>query len=228
MVTKACEMNFPLAGTEDEIFEDAREEMKTEWQEVQEPWASKTSSPGSSSKIAVLIALALLVIWLPLTDANTRRCNECYQTVYQTKGNSFQIRHFFRAHTYVPPACYSITMLKKCSEKGHHYWMGKNLNSSQGQCPSDNWLCFNFKYIRSEDDLLKRKPIDADLIQDVVVEEKEKQKEANPLNSHKNLFVDLAERISQQLNLTNCWVCGGTLCRKLGLGVGLALDPPIS
>ncbi|NXM51585.1 ENR1 protein, partial [Gymnorhina tibicen] len=52
-----------------------------------------------------------------------------------------------------------------------------------------------------------------------------KQKEENPLNSHKNLFVDLTERISRQLNLTNCWVCGGTSTSETwpwhGVSIGL-------
>ncbi|NXM40441.1 ENR1 protein, partial [Gymnorhina tibicen] len=40
---------------------------------------------------------------------------------------------------------------------------------------------------------------------------KEKQEKEDPLASGKNLFIDLAERISKQLNLTKYWVCGGTL-----------------
>lgn len=26
----------------------------------------------------------------------------------------------------------------------------------------------------------------------------------------RNLFMDMAERISHELNITNCWICGGT------------------
>lgn len=64
-----------------------------------------------------------------------------------------------------------------------------------------------------------------DLIQEIVVEVKQKQKEANPLDSDKNLFIDLAERISQQLNLTNCWVCGGTLTSESWPWRGVSIGP---
>ncbi|NXU42170.1 ENR1 protein, partial [Drymodes brunneopygia] len=51
------------------------------------------------------------------------------------------------------------------------------------------------------------------------------QKETNPLESDKNLFVDLAERISRQVNLTNCWVCGGTLTSEHWPWRGVSIGP---
>ncbi|NWV49140.1 ENR1 protein, partial [Daphoenositta chrysoptera] len=53
-----------------------------------------------------------------------------------------------------------------------------------------------------------------------------KQKEENPLQSKKNLFIDLAERISQQLNLTNCCVYGGTLTFEHWPWRGVSIGPP--
>ncbi|NWW56384.1 ENR1 protein, partial [Ifrita kowaldi] len=41
----------------------------------------------------------------------------------------------------------------------------------------------------------------------------------------KNLFVDLSERISRELNLTNCWVCGGTHMAEVWPWRGNSLDP---
>lgn len=141
------------------------------------PWTSNIIISGSFKKTILIFTLALLVLRVPLAEANTPRCNQCYKTVYQTNGNSFQIKHFFQAHTYVNPSCYNITTLEKCSEKGHHYWAGKNIGTpvqkSKGECPShDDWLCFNSKYITKKEDLIKQKPYDVDLIQEIVVEEK--------------------------------------------------------
>ncbi|NXB58184.1 ENR1 protein, partial [Struthidea cinerea] len=57
-----------------------------------------------------------------------------------------------------------------------------------------------------------------------------KQKENDPLRSSNNLFVDLAERITHQLNLTNCWrrhwVCGGTLISEHWPWRGVSVGPP--
>jgi hypothetical protein len=33
----------------------------------------------------------------------------------------------------------------------------------------------------------------------------------------KNLFVELAERIAKELNVSICWVCGGALMRGMAL-----------
>ncbi|XP_068873801.1 endogenous retrovirus group 3 member 1 Env polyprotein-like [Aphelocoma coerulescens] len=193
--------------------------------------SSRVCQKGKVSNILLLSVICLWVLWPPFTQAADSRCNRCYKTVYQAEGGSFQIRHFFRAHTYVNPSCYNITRLSICSEKGHKYWIGKNIGTQihkqKGECPSqDDWLCFNFRYITKTEDLLKRKTYDTDLIQEVVIEEKEKQKENNPLMSRKNLFIDLAERIGQQLNLTNCWVCGGTLESESWPWRGVSLGPP--
>ncbi|NXM46583.1 ENR1 protein, partial [Gymnorhina tibicen] len=54
---------------------------------------------------------------------------------------------------------------------------------------------------------------------------KEKQEKENPLTSGKNVFIDLAERISKQLNLTKCWVCGGTLESETWPWRGVSIGP---
>ncbi|NWS79531.1 ENR1 protein, partial [Toxostoma redivivum] len=41
----------------------------------------------------------------------------------------------------------------------------------------------------------------------------------------KNLFVDLGERSSGELNVTNCWVCGRALMSKEWPWKGSSLDP---
>ncbi|NXI05145.1 ENR1 protein, partial [Pachycephala philippinensis] len=45
------------------------------------------------------------------------------------------------------------------------------------------------------------------------------------LNPGKNLFIDLAEKISQQLNVSDCWVCGGTLRSETWPWRGSSLGP---
>ncbi|NXF00066.1 ENR1 protein, partial [Menura novaehollandiae] len=41
----------------------------------------------------------------------------------------------------------------------------------------------------------------------------------------KNLFVDLGERISEELNVTNCWICGGALTTEEWPWKGSSLGP---
>ncbi|NXO65041.1 ENR1 protein, partial [Phainopepla nitens] len=41
----------------------------------------------------------------------------------------------------------------------------------------------------------------------------------------KNLFVDLREKISRELNVTNCWVCGGALMSEEWPWKGSSLSP---
>ncbi|NXX92213.1 ENR1 protein, partial [Centropus bengalensis] len=41
----------------------------------------------------------------------------------------------------------------------------------------------------------------------------------------KNLFVDLAERIAKELNVSGCWVCGSPLMSEEGPWKGTGLDP---
>ncbi|NXY47390.1 ENR1 protein, partial [Ceuthmochares aereus] len=41
----------------------------------------------------------------------------------------------------------------------------------------------------------------------------------------KNLFVDLAERIAKELNVSGCWVCGGSLMSEEWPWKGISLDP---
>jgi hypothetical protein len=40
----------------------------------------------------------------------------------------------------------------------------------------------------------------------------------------KNLFVDLAERISKEINISNCWVCRGTLMSEQWSWKGTGLN----
>ncbi|NWX38951.1 ENR1 protein, partial [Steatornis caripensis] len=40
----------------------------------------------------------------------------------------------------------------------------------------------------------------------------------------KNLFVDLAKEVSGELNITNCWVCGGLLMSEEWPWKGTSLD----
>ncbi|NXM41060.1 ENR1 protein, partial [Gymnorhina tibicen] len=41
----------------------------------------------------------------------------------------------------------------------------------------------------------------------------------------KQLFLDLAERISHAFNITDCWICGDTQMAEIWPWEGLALNP---
>ncbi|NXX09886.1 ENR1 protein, partial [Tricholaema leucomelas] len=42
---------------------------------------------------------------------------------------------------------------------------------------------------------------------------------------NENLFIDLIERISHELNLTNCWICGSTQVADVWPWEGISLSP---
>lgn len=67
----------------------------------EEPWGSNIRVPLGLMKTTLVCMLILLALWVPLAEANTPRCNQCYKTVYRTRANSFQIKHFFRVHTHM-------------------------------------------------------------------------------------------------------------------------------
>ncbi|NXH22318.1 ENR1 protein, partial [Bucco capensis] len=50
-------------------------------------------------------------------------------------------------------------------------------------------------------------------------------KEIGYPNFGKNLFVDLGEWINRELNVTNCWVCGGALMTEEWPWKGSSLGP---
>ncbi|NXA60400.1 ENR1 protein, partial [Mohoua ochrocephala] len=45
------------------------------------------------------------------------------------------------------------------------------------------------------------------------------------LGSGKNLFIGMVEKISAELNVSHCWVCGGTLMTERWPWRGSSLDP---
>ncbi|NXC03970.1 ENR1 protein, partial [Orthonyx spaldingii] len=51
------------------------------------------------------------------------------------------------------------------------------------------------------------------------------EKEIELSKSGRNLFVDLGERISKELNVTNCWVCGGPVMTEEWPWKGNSLGP---
>lgn len=51
------------------------------------------------------------------------------------------------------------------------------------------------------------------------------EKEIDISRFEKNLFVELGERISKELNITSCWVCGGALMTEKWPWKGNSLGP---
>ncbi|NXX09555.1 ENR1 protein, partial [Tricholaema leucomelas] len=51
------------------------------------------------------------------------------------------------------------------------------------------------------------------------------EKEIDISRMGKNQFVELGERISKELNITNCWVCGGALMSEEWPWKGSSLGP---
>ncbi|RMB92726.1 hypothetical protein DUI87_30872 [Hirundo rustica rustica] len=126
----------------------------------------------------------------------TKACTNCYHPVYDGE----DLRSLFRVHTNVNPNCFDHSQLNTCQEDGKVYWTTKNTASYAqrlfGECPiGDTWLCFEAdqKGLR---DIIKEKVLTM------------KFEKSLGIPSGKNLFIDLVERISRELNLTECWICG--------------------
>ncbi|RMB96014.1 hypothetical protein DUI87_27453 [Hirundo rustica rustica] len=118
----------------------------------------------------------------------TKACTNCYHPVYDGE----DLRSLFRVHTNVNPNCFDHSQLTTCQEDGKVYWTTKNTASYAqrlfGVCPiEDTWLCFeaDLKGLR---DIIKEKVLTT------------KIEKGLDIPSGKNLFIDLVERISQELN----------------------------
>ncbi|RMB96462.1 hypothetical protein DUI87_27137 [Hirundo rustica rustica] len=126
----------------------------------------------------------------------TKACTNCYHPVYRGE----DLRSLFRVHTNVNPNCLDHSQLNTCQKDGKVYWTTKNTASYAqrlfGECPiGDTWLCFEADH-KGLRDIIKEK---------VLTTKFEKSLDIPP---GKNLFIDLVERISRELNLTECWICG--------------------
>ncbi|RMC16814.1 hypothetical protein DUI87_06067 [Hirundo rustica rustica] len=143
----------------------------------------------------------------------TKACTNCYHPVYDGE----DLRSLFRVHTNVNPNCFDHSQLNTCQEDGKVYWTTKNTASYAqrlfGECPiGDTWLCFEAdqKGLR---DIIKEKVLTT------------KFEKSLDIPSGKNLFIDLVERISRELNLTECWICGGTQMSEIWPWEGISLSP---
>ncbi|NWI52528.1 ENR1 protein, partial [Calyptomena viridis] len=52
-----------------------------------------------------------------------------------------------------------------------------------------------------------------------------REQEDLELSSGKNLFIDLMEKVSRELSLRNCWVCGDTQMSEMWPWEGISLNP---
>lgn len=137
-------------------------------------------------------------------------CTKCYHPIY----DGDDLRSLFRVHTNINPNCFNHSQLITCQEDGRIYWTTKNTASYRqrllGECPvEETWFCFEHEGLK---DLIKEKPV----IQ---------KKEDTDTPLEKNLFIDLVEKISKELNLTDCWVCGSTQMTEIWPWEGNSLSP---
>lgn len=97
----------------------------------------------------------------------------------------------------------------------------------ESQCPEgERWVCFTIALHGEAQDLVKEQavrqqsmyshltpgPIQHEDLYTELKQQLENQTEIPRLG--KNLFVDLGERISRELNVTNCWVWGGIMTEE--------------
>lgn len=125
-----------------------------------------------------------------------------------------------RVHTNLNPRCFNHSLLTTCQEDGKVYWIARNTAFIRqcllGECPvGETWLCFEHKdNQKGLKDLVKEKQL-------TVATEKDDLE----IPTGKKLFIDLVERISKELNLTICWVCGNTKMTEIWPWEGISLGP---
>uniref|UniRef100_A0A8C3QGV4 Envelope glycoprotein n=1 Tax=Cyanoderma ruficeps TaxID=181631 RepID=A0A8C3QGV4_9PASS len=161
-------------------------------------------------RIRLLEKLIMVMLMIRLSEG---ACTKCYQPIY----NGENLQSLIRVHTHVDPTCLDIATLSTCLEDGKKYWIAKSTADFRqrlvGECPVREWVCFEeLNHLNGVADLIKEKPVMLN-----------KEEISEPLE--KNLFIDLMEKISHELNLTNCWVCGNTQMADVWPWEGISLAP---
>uniref|UniRef100_A0A803WEK1 Envelope protein n=1 Tax=Ficedula albicollis TaxID=59894 RepID=A0A803WEK1_FICAL len=175
--------------------------------------AAKRQAQARPQKKVRIGLLARFVTFLMVCEAVEGGCPKCYAPVYE--GETMQ--PLLQTHTQVSPVCFDRTQLTTCKEGQKKYWLAKNLASFRqrlvGECPVSERFCLkNINYIDERIDLIKEKPI-------------------SPANNNPNeifgtnLFIELIEKISHELNITNCYVCGSTQTADIWPWEGISLTP---
>lgn len=83
----------------------------------------------------------LLLVLLHGVDAVT--CHKCYQIIYTCTVT----KSVLWTHTHMDSACYHQAKVEICEERGHAYWLAKNVGKyeqrSSGECQEgEKWVCF--------------------------------------------------------------------------------------
>lgn len=157
--------------------------------------------------------LGKLVLVLVMSAALSRDddpCTKCYHPIYDGE----DLRSFFRVHTNINPSCFNHSQLITCREDGKVYWTTRNTATYRqrllGECPvGESWFCFEHEGLK---DLVKEKQLI-------------REREIPDAPLERNLFIDLVEKISKELNLTECWVCGSTQMTEIWPWEGISLSP---
>lgn len=170
---------------------------------------------GTARYTGPLMVLLCHVSGLPY-GASADSCSKCYQLAYLGDVQAALIQ----THVYLDPACFDSSKLKTCEDNGRTYWLAENLGTyeqwSGGECPeAERWVCFERNL---GEGIIENRMYPLNMIREQVVIQEKPTTSPRPVSDNliipeldKNLFVDLVEKISKELNVTNCWVCGGTL-----------------
>lgn len=164
-----------------------------------------------------LLKNVVMVMLITQTVRSTEEgCAKCYRPLYDEES----LTTLIRVHTNISPKCFDASQLLTCQEDGKTYWITKNTANFRqrllGECPAgEPWFCFEqVSNSETQNDIIKEKQII-----------KTPKKNEFEIPTGKNLFIDLVERISKELNLTNCWVCGSTKMTEIWPWEGISLGP---
>lgn len=150
-----------------------------------------------------LLGRLILVLFAKnTTESEEYAYTKCYHPLYDGEN----LGSLIRVHTNLNPSCFNHSQLTTCQEDGKVYWLAKNTASFGqhllGECPmGEVWFCFEHE---ANKERLK------DLVKEIYQLTGATKKNYSEVPIENNLFSDLVKRISKELSITNCRVCGNT------------------
>ncbi|XP_033367527.1 endogenous retrovirus group 3 member 1 Env polyprotein-like [Parus major] len=172
----------------------------------------------------ICIGLPWVFLLLTLQEGEGIPCDKCYYPIYA--GESWTA--ILRIHTNPSPLCINFSELTTCEEDGKIYWMSENVGDFKrkllGECPmKEKWICSEIK--PEERDNEGGGDYRSDWVKEKEIKGIVKQGPGIQALGGKNLFLDLAERISREFNITSCWICGDTQMAEIWPWEGIPLTP---
>lgn len=165
----------------------------------------------------------LCILLLMINEGGTEPCEKCYYPLYAGESRTAVLRF----HTNPSPNCINFSSVTTCIEDRRVYWLFENIGNFKqkllGECPmKEKWICSEKKPKKRQ---VKHRNYESDLIKEKEIKGVIKKGPEIPTLGGKNLFLDLAQKISHEFNISNCWICGDTRMAEIWPWEGIPMSP---